>query len=154
MRIAGIIKQSVVDGDGLRYVIFVQGCPHHCKGCHNPETWDYDKGFEKPISEILAEIIEDPLLDGVTFSGGEPFIHAEELIEIGKFCKEHNLNVWCYTGYTYKELLNTDHVKNAKELLKYIDVLVDGKYVESKKCIDNFKGSSNQNIIYLSKIYN
>ena len=153
MRIAGIIKQSVVDGDGLRYVIFVQGCPHHCKGCHNPETWDYDKGFEKPINEILAEIIEDPLLDGVTFSGGEPFIHADDLIEIGKFCKEHNLSVWCYTGYTYNELLNTEHVKNAKELLKYIDVLVDGKYVESKKCIDNFKGSSNQNIIYLSKIF-
>lgn len=146
MKIAGIIKESVVDGKGLRYVIFVQGCPHHCKGCHNPQTWDPTKGFDKSLDEIKGEILENPLLDGVTFSGGEPFMHVAELIEIGKFCKLHNLTVWCYTGYTITEIQNNN---DFNVLLKYIDVVVDGKYVESKKCYDNFKGSANQKVIRL-----
>ena len=149
MRIAGIVKESVVDGEGMRYTIFVQGCPHHCKGCHNPQTWDINKGFDKSIEEIKKEILENPLIDGVTFSGGEPFIHVEELIEIGKFCKEHNISIWCYTGFTLKELMTKD---KAKELLKYIDVLVDGKYDESQKCYDNFKGSKNQNVIKIKDV--
>ena len=143
LRIHGIIRQSTVDGIGIRYVIFCQGCPHHCKGCHNPETWNFQNGFDKDTEEILKEIKADPLLDGVTFSGGEPFLQETPLIELAKEIHKLNLNIWCYTGFLYEQIKNS-------ELTKNIDVLVDGKYIEELRTLTGFRGSSNQRIIIIS----
>lgn len=143
--INGIIKESIVDGEGLRYVIFVQGCPHHCKGCQNPQTWNFKKGKWVIECSIAKEIMENPLLDGITFSGGEPFALKENesgLIRIAEFAHNKGLNVWCYTGYLYEEIKD-------RELTKHIDVLVDGKFIEEQKCYDGFRGSTNQRIIHL-----
>lgn len=142
LRINSIIKESTVDGKGLRYVIFTQGCPHHCKGCHNPQTWSYTKGYEIDTDEILAQIKENPLLDGVTFSGGEPFEQQEPLVLLAKEIHKLNLDIWCYSGYTEEKI-------NTTELYKNIDVLVDGKFELDKLCYNEFKGSTNQRIIYL-----
>lgn len=144
--INGFIKESIVDGDGLRFVLFVQGCPHHCKGCHNPQTWNDTNGKWVLESDIITQISKNPLLDGITFSGGEPFYKKENekgLIKIAKKVHEMGKTVWCYTGYLYEEIKD-------KELTKYIDVLVDGKYEESLKTYFGFKGSSNQRVIYLN----
>lgn len=140
-----IIKESIVDGEGLRYVIFVQGCPHHCKGCHNPQTWNFKNGRYFSTESIKEDLKNNPLLDGVTFSGGEPFALKENekaLIDIAEYAHSLGMNVWCYTGYTFEEIKN-------KELLKHIDFLVDGKFIEELKCYEGFKGSTNQNIIKL-----
>ena len=115
LKIQGIIKQSSVDGEGIRYVIFCQGCPHHCKGCHNPETWNPDKGYFIETDDILEEIKYDPLLDGVTFSGGEPFLQQKPLIDLAKKIKDLGLDIWCYTGYEYEE------VTTEIEEIPYID---------------------------------
>ena len=143
-----IIKESVVDGEGLRYVIFVQGCPHHCKGCHNQQTWNFKGGHWIPEEVIMTDIKSNPLLDGITFSGGEPFAmdaNQKGLIKLADFAHSINLNVWCYTGYTFDEIRD-------KELVKHIDILVDGKYIEEKRCLAGFKGSINQNIIKISDV--
>jgi anaerobic ribonucleoside-triphosphate reductase activating protein len=140
MRINNYIKESCVDGEGIRFVIFTQGCKHHCKGCHNPETWPFKGGYEISVLELFDLIKSDPLINGVTFSGGEPFEQQEELTELAKMIHSIGLNIWCYTGYTYEQVQNT-------ELIKNIDVLVDGKFIEELKCSDAFKGSSNQRIL-------
>lgn len=137
------IKESIVDGEGLRYVIFVQGCPHHCRNCHNPSTWDFRKGKWVMECTIAREIASNPLLDGITFSGGEPFgleSNQKALIRLADFAHKKGLNVWCYTGYNYEEIKD-------KELTKHVDVIVDGKFIEELKCYGGFKGSSNQRVI-------
>lgn len=144
LNINTIIKESIVDGEGLRYVIFVQGCPHHCKGCHNPQTWRTDKGHVVTIESLLDDIKKNPLLDGVTFSGGEPMLQSEELTKLAKEIKKLGLNIWCYTGFEYEDIK-----ESKKEFLKYIDVLVDGKFIEELKCLGEYYGSSNQRIIKL-----
>ena len=138
-------SDSIVDGEGIRTVIWTQGCPHHCKGCHNPETHSFTKGFLKDTSEIIEEIKQMELQDGITFSGGDPMMQAEACLEIAKVCKEMNLNVWCYTGFLFEELLEDP---KKCEFLKYIDVLVDGKFeLDKKSYAAKFRGSTNQRLI-------
>lgn len=136
---------SIVDGTGLRMVLWCQGCRHNCKGCHNPHTHNFKDGFLVSIEEIKQQIDNNKLNTGITFSGGDPMEQPEELLEIAKYCKDKNLNIWCYTGYLYEDILNDS---KKYELLKYIDVLVDGKFILELYDIDlDFVGSSNQRII-------
>ena len=136
---------SIVDGIGLRLVVWTQGCPHKCEGCHNPETQDYSGGEVYDVEAIIEAMNRYSYHDGVTFSGGEPFVQPLPLIEIAKAARKLDWNVWCYTGYLYEELLE-DPDKLA--LLKEIDVLIDGPFVMSQKTLAvPFRGSRNQRII-------
>ena len=151
IRIAGIVPESYTDGSGIRYAVFVQGCCHKCPECHNPETWDMKGGQEVEISAIVDEICENPLLDGVTISGGDPMYQCEAVVRLIKAIKEQNkdLNIWLYTGFTYEECL-ADEKK--LEVLKNIDVLVDGPYIAALRALHlRFRGSSNQRIIDVPK---
>ncbi len=150
IRLFGTANDSIVDGPGLRYAVFVQGCPHNCKGCHNPASHDFNCGYLKDISELAEEIKKNPLIDGVTFSGGEPFCQAKELTELAKIL---NMNVVCYTGYLFEDLIAGANAENGwNELLNCIDILVDGRFEEDKKSYDLlFKGSSNQRLIDVKK---
>lgn len=166
IRLAGIIRESIVDGPGLRFTIFSQGCPHGCKGCHNPETHSFDGGYDCSLEKIFNAIIENPLLDGLTFSGGEPFLQPEAYLNIAKFAKERGLNIVCYSGYTFEELIklangeiptvknhnekSTDSSRKSaiKELLDTIDILIDGKFVEEERDLSLlFRGSKNQRVL-------
>lgn len=149
-----ITRDSIVDGPGLRAVLWTQGCIHNCKGCHNPQTHDLLGGFEIDTDEISKEIENLKLHKGITLSGGEPFLQSEALIEIAKVCKTKGLDVWAYTGYTFEELIDKKNPSyfNNLNLLKHIDVLVDGKFIEDKRDISLiFRGSSNQRIIDVGK---
>lgn len=155
LRIAGIVKESVVDGPGLRYVIFTQGCPHKCVGCHNQHSQDFDGGYEISITELLNSITATKLIDGVTFSGGEPFAQPAACAELAKLIKQSDrkLNIIAYSGYYYPQLIAMAKKEPAiAEFLQSIDTLIDGPYDETKKDLDlPFRGSSNQNIIHLPK---
>lgn len=155
IRLAGICEDSIVDGHGIRCTIFVQGCPHHCSGCHNPQTHDFDGGYVASIEEILQSIEDNPLLDGVTFSGGEPFCQAKPLAYLGREVRKlsHNLDIITYTGFTFEYLLShTDEDNGYLELLKVSDMLVDGKFEKDKQSYDLvFRGSSNQRFIDCQK---
>ena len=145
LRLSGIINESIVDGPGLRFVIFAQGCPHHCDGCHNPQTFDPKGGYEEEIDKILQKIKSNPLLQGVTFSGGEPFMQAKNFSLLAKKIHEMNLSVMSYTGYLFEDLLKKP---DFKDLLQNIDILVDGPFIKEKKNLMlKFKGSENQRII-------
>ncbi|QKF56621.1 anaerobic ribonucleoside-triphosphate reductase activating protein [Campylobacter ornithocola] len=149
LRLAGAIKESIVDGYGLRYVIFTQGCPHHCKGCHNPQTHDFNKGYLQDLASLYDEICKNPLLQGVTFSGGEPFMQAKNLSILAKYIKELGLDLAIYTGFTYEELLQEQAMK---ELLFLTDILIDGKFILEQKDLSlKFKGSKNQRVIDVVK---
>ena len=151
IRIAGIISESVTDGEGLRYVIFTQGCPHHCFGCHNPKTHSFAGGYEVDTDSLKKEIFENPLLAGVTFSGGEPFCQPKPLAELAKAVHSRGLNVWSYTGYTL-EALRERNDEDINALLANLDVLVDGKFeMDLKDLTLPFRGSSNQRIIRLKE---
>lgn len=150
LRIAGTVNDSIVDGPGIRFTIFTQGCPHRCKGCHNPQTHDLYGGKIVTIDSLILQIQSNPLLDGVTFSGGEPFLQAESLAELGKYIHAHtSLNIVTYTGYTFEELLSASNVdKTCMRLLEESDILIDGLFIESEKSYElRFKGSSNQRCI-------
>ena len=145
---------SIVDGPGLRAVIWTQGCKHKCKGCHNPDTHDMNGGFDIDTKEIINELKKLRLQRGITFSGGDPFEQPEALIEIAIEAKNMGLDIWAYTGYTFEELTdrkNPNYFSNLM-LLQNIDVLVDGRFIESKRDMNiKFRGSSNQRIIDVSK---
>lgn len=148
-----IQSDSIVDGEGIRSVIWFQGCSHNCEGCHNPETHDFEAGTERSIEELKQEISELEFQAGVTFSGGDPMMQIEALEELSKCVKENGMNVWCYTGFTFEQVLElakkNEHYMNA---LKNIDCLVDGKFVKDLKSFDVvFRGSSNQRIIDVQK---
>lgn len=150
IKIAGTVPESIVDGPGLRYTIFVQGCPHHCEGCHNPETHDFEGGRLADTDKIYAHIVKNPLIKGVTFSGGEPFCKAAELYDIGKRIKENTtLDIMSYSGYTFEQLLEmSKENEDIKNLLSITDILVDGRFVLAQRSLElKFRGSKNQRLI-------
>ncbi len=149
IRISGIINESIVDGPGIRMVVFAQGCRHNCKGCHNPHTHSFDGGELIEIEAIVDKVRKNPLLDGVTFSGGEPFEQAEVFAVLAKRINELGLNVMIYSGYTFEQLIELSKVRKGwLELLKNSKILVDGPFIqEQKDLLLKFRGSANQRII-------
>lgn len=147
IRVSGIEKDSIVDGPGLRFTLFVQGCPHHCPGCHNVGTHDFHGGTLMSVEEIFNEIKKDKGITGVTFSGGEPFSQAEKLIPLAKMIKNEGLELAVYSGWTFEEL-DKGILPGAKGLLKEVDILVDGRFEIAKKSLEiPFRGSTNQRIL-------
>ena len=138
IRIAGVLTCSFVNGDGARYVVFTQGCRHHCPDCHNPETWDFNGGFEVSVASLAAEFKRKRLLDGITLSGGDPFFQQKACVELLKLLP--GVNVWIYTGFEYEDIKNT-------ELAQMADVLVTGPFIKELLCTGEMYGSSNQRII-------
>ena len=149
IRIAGVVRESIVDGPGLRFTVFCQGCPHGCKGCHNMATHDFSGGYDCEISRILEAIDENPLLDGVTFSGGEPMCQPEAFYNLAVQVKERGLNIVTYTGFTYEELITMGESNiGVKKLMDLTDILVDGRFVlEERDLTLPFRGSANQRLI-------
>lgn len=147
IKISGLVPESIVDGNGIRFVVFTQGCPHNCRGCHNPHTHNPEGGKLADTDEIFVEFTETPLLKGITFSGGEPFMQPEPLAELAKKVHAAGKDVTCYSGFTYEEL----KAMNAPEinaLLDECDVLIDGKFIEELKNLElRFRGSENQRVI-------
>jgi anaerobic ribonucleoside-triphosphate reductase activating protein len=151
LRIAGIVNDSIVDGPGLRLTVFFQGCPYRCPGCHNPQTHDPQGGRETDTAEIIAMMDKNPLLDGLTLSGGEPFIQPEAALELARAAKARGLNVWTYSGASYEALL-ADNDATTDALLALCDVLVDGPFILAQRSLDlSFRGSRNQRLIDLEK---
>lgn len=151
LRIAGIVQDSIVDGPGIRYVIFTQGCPHHCRGCHNPQTHDFSGGKDADTEEILSQIFENPLASGVTFSGGEPFEQAEALVPIAEAVKGRGRNLMIYTGYLFEQLQKMEN-PGVQRLLELSDILVDGPFLlEQRDLTLQYRGSSNQRVIDMAK---
>lgn len=149
IRIAGTVQDSIVDGPGLRYVVFTQGCPHRCEGCHNPGTHDFSGGRVVDTDELFEECIENPLTKGVTFSGGEPFSQPQPLYELGCKLKERGYHLMSYSGWTFEELLEkAQREEYVGKLLSILDVLVDGRFVLAQRSLMlAFRGSANQRII-------
>ncbi len=145
IQVAGKVEESIVDGPGLRFVLFTQGCPHHCSGCHNPETHDPSGGVRVRLDEVYRKIVKNPLVHGVTLSGGEPFVQASALRQLVLALKKQNFHLMIYSGYIYENLLED---KERYALLELIDVLVDGPFIEAKRSLElPFRGSSNQRIL-------
>ena len=146
LNLSGIVSDSIVDGPGIRTAIFSQGCPHHCPGCHNPETWDFGCGTDIPVEAVLEIVRENPLCRGVTFSGGEPFAQAAAFAKLAKLLKEKGYEVASYSGYTFEALLTGS--EDQKELLRSIDILIDGPFLQAQKSLElAFRGSRNQRIL-------
>ncbi|MDE6348793.1 MAG: anaerobic ribonucleoside-triphosphate reductase activating protein [Bacteroides sp.] len=145
LSILDILEDTTVDGPGFRTAIYAAGCPNGCPGCHNPESWDINHGHWMSTEEILEKVLADPFAD-VTFSGGDPMFQPEGFAELARTIKERSRkNIWCYTGYTFEELLENP---SQAQLLKYIDVLVDGKFIKELRDEElHFRGSSNQRLI-------
>jgi anaerobic ribonucleoside-triphosphate reductase activating protein len=143
VRINGILPCSFVNGDGARYVVFVQGCLHHCDGCHNPETWDFHGGYDYPLEAIANDYKKrEKYLDGITLSGGDPFYQQKQCVELLKLV--HPKSVWIYTGFEYDDIKHT-------ELASMADVIVTGRYIKELACEGKIYGSSNQKIIRRDK---
>ena len=144
--LAGIVSDSIVDGPGIRTTVFCQGCPHHCEGCHNPETWEFGCGTPMEEERILEIVRSNPLCRGVTFSGGEPFAQAEGFARLAKLLKAHRYEVAAYSGYTFEQLLRGTPAQ--RELLGCIDVLIDGPFLLEQRSLQlPFRGSRNQRIL-------
>ena len=147
IKIAGIENDSIVDGPGIRLTVFTQGCFHNCPGCHNPNTHDPEKGTLYDVSAIEKLLEENPLLDGLTLSGGEPFLQAKACTRLAQYAHRLGLNVWTYTGYTFEDILSSSK-EDWKELLEETDVLIDGPFLQDSKSLDlPFRGSKNQRLI-------
>ena len=149
IRLAGVVKESIVDGPGLRYTIFVQGCPHGCAGCHNPHTHDFAGGYLADTDGLFADIRKNPLLSGVTYSGGEPFCQCGPLYELGLRLRDAGYHIMTYTGYTFEGLLAGANEENGfARLLAVTDILVDGPFeLEKRNLLLKFRGSDNQRIL-------
>ena len=156
IRVAGIVRESITDGEGLRLVIFAQGCAHSCQGCHNPETHSFQDGYLADDEEIIEMILKNPRLDGVTFSGGDPFFQADAFHKLAISIRERvtphfpHFTIIAYTGFTYEKLMENSSIYFP--LLSEIDVLIDGPYLDSKRTLDlNFAGSSNQRTLNMKE---
>ena len=149
IRIAGIVDDSIVDGPGFRLAVFTQGCPHGCPGCHNPDTHPFDGGKPDTTERIISQMLQNPLLDGVTLTGGDPFCQSAACAEIAEAAKKHGLNVWAYSGWTYEQL--TEKAKTEPDvarLLNTTDILVDGPFILKQRTLElRFRGSKNQRLI-------
>lgn len=146
--IAGVVEESIVDGPGVRFAIFVQGCPHRCPGCHNPATHPFEGGSCVSVESLYARVRQNPLIRGVTFTGGEPFCQARALSELGAMLREDGYDIFIYSGYILAELL--EKAKNdpdVKELLAVGNYLVDGRFIRAQRDLTlRFRGSRNQKI--------
>ncbi|MBE5791358.1 MAG: anaerobic ribonucleoside-triphosphate reductase activating protein [Clostridiales bacterium] len=153
IRIAGIENDSIVDGPGFRLAVFTQGCPHHCPGCHNPETHPFDGGKEVDTEKIVRMMEDNPLLDGITLSGGDPFCQPKACAELSKAAKGMGLNVWAYSGWTFEELLKMSETNgDIMEFLENTDVLIDGPFILAQRTLElRFRGSKNQRQIDVKK---
>lgn len=148
LQLSGTANDSIVDGPGIRFTIFVQGCPHHCRGCQNPQTHPFEGGTLTDTDALAEQIRANPLLDGVTFSGGEPFCQAKALAELGAQVKALGLNIITYTGWTFEELYARREENGIGALLEVTDWLVDGRFIEEQKSYQlHFRGSANQRIL-------
>lgn len=144
---------SIVDGLGIRTVVWTQGCSHKCLGCHNGDTWDFNGGFLTDIEKVKEDLLKIKDQDGITLTGGDPFFQVAACLELAKFAHENNLNVWCYTGFRFEELMEMSS-KNPKviEFLKQIDILIDGRFEIEKRSLNlKFRGSTNQRILDVKK---
>lgn len=151
LRISGTISESIVDGKGIRYVVFTQGCPHDCPGCHNPQTHPFEGGKLVEIGSLFEEICENPLLRGVTFSGGEPFCQPGPLAELGRMVHERGLDVTVYTGYLYEQLTAMGN-PDVDALLGVADILIDGPFLQEQKDLTlQYRGSRNQRLIDMNE---
>lgn len=149
IRLAGIAENSLVNGKGLRKVFFSQGCSHHCEGCFNQHTWEFAGGRMFDMDELVQKVKDEPFLDGVTFSGGDPFQQADKFAYLAKKLHEANINIWAYTGYTFEELMKLAQTNShIKQMINNVDVIVDGRFMKDKMS-ENLKycGSSNQRVI-------
>ena len=145
LSILDIVEDTTVDGPGFRTTIYCAGCPNHCPGCHNPQSWDINNGHEVDIEDILEVVLADPFAD-VTFSGGDPMFQPEGFTELARAIKEQSSkNIWCYTGYLFEQIIRNPA---QRALLEQVDVLVDGRFIEALRDEQlRFRGSSNQRII-------
>ena len=147
MKIYGLVQDSIVDGPGFRFGCFVQGCPHNCPGCHNPDSHDPAGGTEMSVEEVARELLKNPMTDGLTLSGGEPFAQPEECLRLAKIAHEHGLNVWSYSGWTFEHLRDRGS-EAQRALLAELDVLVDGPFLlEERTLALPWRGSRNQRVI-------
>lgn len=150
IRLASVLQpDSIVDGEGIRTVVWTQGCPHHCPFCHNPQTHDFKGGFTVEIDDVLKELSKLRGQDGITLSGGDPMVQPLECLEIAKYAHKLGMDVWCYTGYLYEDILKNE---KQRKLLEEVDTLVDGKFLIDEASLDlYYKGSRNQRIIDVKK---
>ena len=147
LMLAGIVENSIVDGPGIRFTVFCQGCPHHCPGCQNPETWPFEGGFEVTPEDVVEHVKRNPLTRGVTFSGGEPFAQAAAHAELARQLKAAGYEVASYTGYTFEQLLEEQDPAKL-DLLQQLDILVDGPFRQEELSLElRFRGSANQRIL-------
>lgn len=146
IRVLDIAYETMADGPGLRTSIYCAGCGHHCPGCHNPQSWDFAGGQEMSVQELL-DIIKDDEFANVTFSGGDPLFQVEAFTELARRVKEEtNKTIWCYTGYTYEQVLESEKLS---QILPYLDALVEGPFIQELRTTEiPFRGSKNQRIIY------
>jgi anaerobic ribonucleoside-triphosphate reductase activating protein len=155
VRVAGVTNESVVDGPGIRSAIFFQGCPHACPGCHNPETWPFEGGQIFKTEELIKKLTINPLVSGVTFSGGEPFQQSPAAVVLGRRLREMGLNIWVYTGYTWEVLMANLDRPGYQELLELTEVLIDGPFLREKQDLGLlFRGSTNQRLINVQESLN
>ena len=149
IKVAGIIDESIVDGPGIRFIVFVQGCLHKCEDCHNSHTQDFDSGEFMTIDSLVNRIKENPLIDGVTLSGGEPFEQSKAVSKFAKKLKNLGYHIITYSGYTYEQIIEKSLEEvSYSELLDNTDILIDGRFEKEKRNLMlNFRGSENQRII-------
>ena len=147
IRVAGIVPESIVDGPGIRYTLFVQGCPHGCPGCHNPQTHPFEGGTLYTPQQLLEQVQEDPLISGVTLSGGEPLCQAQALLPFAQGLRQLRKNILCYSGYTFEALWQEADPQRLA-LLELCDLLIDGPFLQEEKSLELlFRGSRNQRIL-------
>ena len=144
-----MVPESIVDGLGLRFTLFVQGCPHHCEGCHNPQTHPFSGGKAFTPEQVMQQVAASPLCQGVTFSGGEPFSQAAALLPLARLVKQKGMHLCCYSGYTFEQLCRLGESQPAVlELLKCCDVLIDGPFLLAERTLEKrFAGSRNQRVL-------